>query len=258
MIAAVAALALTPSVASSLEERRSSVTLAEAPFGEVTRGTAAAKCRRGEAFAAGGFNNPEFGDDSFILPFSARLKSGRKWAVSAENIEAGAGTLASYAYCGSGERPRVKSRATQVEPFEPGRITAKCKRGQSAVSGGFANGSPDDPGVHPSTSRRGGQRRWTVSGPNLSGSTETLVAYVHCAADGGLSQKKRKTSLETGEQRTLKARCGRGSEALSGGFANSSTEIRVFESRRAGRRGWKVSGWASNPATLKAFVYCTS
>jgi hypothetical protein len=80
----------------------------------------------------------------------------------------------------------------QADPT--GSVTAKCKRGARAISGGFSGPMDESfladqnfgPGVLPSVSRRAGGRRWVTGATNFGGEDGELTSYVYC------EKKKRK------------------------------------------------------------------
>jgi hypothetical protein len=66
-----------------------------------------------------------------------------------------------------------------------GTATAKCKRAQRIVSGGFDNPDfgPDqlaEPQLLPFVSMRVGNRRWTASAYNEGSASGTLTVYAYC------------------------------------------------------------------------------
>jgi hypothetical protein len=64
-------------------------------------------------------------------------------------------------------------------------VTARCRRGETAFSGGFAAeeidlSGPTTPVFYPTESLKQGKREWTVSAPNVGNEEGDLTAYVHC------------------------------------------------------------------------------
>jgi hypothetical protein len=158
--------------------------------------TQTASCKRGQRVVSGGFDSPDFDPtDSFLAGIvaheSRRTKPG-SWTVSALN-NASSGTdertLEVHAYCRGGTRIKTSTRTAEVAPYpDVATATAKCKRGQRAIAGGFDNPEFDPLGLGPfmriHESRKIGGRKWTVSGFNLGLGAGTLEAYVHCEKKG--------------------------------------------------------------------------
>jgi hypothetical protein len=77
-----------------------------------------------------------------------------------------------------------------VGPEETGTLSAKCNKGQTLVSGGFAN--PDfgndielEPQILAFVSKKAGKRKWTASGYNNGdrsdpAGTGTFTVYAYC------------------------------------------------------------------------------
>src|SRR5918996_3436367 len=85
----------------------------------------------------------------------------------------GAATLAVGIGVATGAKLKTKSASETISPGEYDLVTAKCKRGTKAVSGGFDSELDLDAAateafiVH--RSRAGGGRKWTSAGFNLGG-----------------------------------------------------------------------------------------
>ena len=101
---------------------------------------------------------------------------------------------------------------------------------------------------------------------NEGGDQGAMHTYAYCDKRPlGLEKRSRSTTVD-GSMGTgsVTARCPKGQEAYSGGFANpdfgndpGDPRIVPFESRRIGRRAWRVSaGNFGDPGTLTAFAYC--
>jgi hypothetical protein len=168
-----------------LEKRETSVTIPAAPglFGVSTK-TATAKCKQGTKVLSGGFEGQAV-NGAFIQPYESRKDGGRKWTVSAGNYQGSSGTLTAYAFCADEHGLKTKSASTTKLAQSPGTVSAKCEKGQRAVSGGFDNPDfgPDffsDPQVTPYTSMRVGKRQWTVSAFAFGIGGGTLTAYAYC------------------------------------------------------------------------------
>jgi hypothetical protein len=142
-----------------------------------------AKCKRGSVAVAGGY-----GSDDPLPSWSplASMRDGkRKWTVRAYNFGTDPSELTAFAYCDKRE-PAVKTKSAEgpVLAGGAGTLTATCKRGRQAVSGGFdtPNGDPTiptSPAIYPYESRRTGKREWTASGWNDE-ETGTFVVYAYC------------------------------------------------------------------------------
>jgi hypothetical protein len=147
--------------------------------------------------------------------------------------------------------------------------TAECKRGFTAISGGFDGpafrAEGDGPYQIPIESRRQSKRAWTSTAYN-DGTAGEFVVFVNCSDE--LRKLKTRSSSETiagGDAvGRATARCPRRAEAVSGGFdagvddTDGDALVFVFESRRRGKRAWSVSGQnnANEPLDLTAFAYC--
>jgi hypothetical protein len=81
--------------------------------------------------------------------------------------------------------------------------------------------------------------------------------YVYCdKKQPGLKRKSVTEKPAAITQETVTARCGRGKEAVSGGFEVPDTKLVLTSSRRAGKRAWEV-GYIRIPGTpITAFVLC--
>jgi hypothetical protein len=104
----------------------------------------------------------------------------------------------------------------------------------------------------------------------------TLAALVGlAAAPGAIAKKKGSGKLRTATASTTvsgafslasaTARCPAGTRVLGGGYTTSvpsppSHWLDVYESRRAGARGWRVSGseYFAGSDTLRAYAYCAA
>jgi hypothetical protein len=151
---------------------------------------------------------------------------------------------------------QTKSASVEIESAESGSVTAKCKRGREALSGGFETESNAQ--VFGST--RAGKRKWTVAG-RAGGGGATLTALTYCdKSEPGLKQKSTDVAYDSDAvQVSATARCKRRSEAVSGGFSSQSEgPPPVTALWREGKRKWTASGlvFALNPGTFTAFAYC--
>jgi hypothetical protein len=154
-----------------------------------------ASCQPGTKAVSGGF----FAEYGFLLSPEVRVSESRKtdardWTVTGGNLGFGDGALIAYANCRAGKGLKSRSKtttiagATGMQADQSGSVTAKCKRGTRAISGGFSGqineaflDMPDTgPGVIPSLSRRVGGRRWETGAVNFGGESGELTSYVYC------------------------------------------------------------------------------
>jgi len=159
--------------------------------------------------------------------------------------------------------------ATSVPPQGVRSVTAKCRRGQVALAGGFAA-----PGWDPHTANGGpvarfdsapsGGRGITTTGFNFNGNdAQELDSFAYC---GKRARPPKVVSMQTkvalDSFGSVVARCPRGSQAIAGGFGTGRSVI-TLTSKRSGRRGWKAVGvnssglnGSSGPASLTAYALC--
>jgi hypothetical protein len=164
------------------------------PVGEIRSVTAS--CEPGTKAVSGGFFGQLGGIGSVpdVRVHESRKTGVRDWTVSAGNRGGFEGDLIAYVNCrgGKGLKSRSKSitldGATGMQADPSGSVTAKCKRGTRAISGGFSGlidesflADPDSgPGVIPSLSRRAGGRKWETGAVNEGGESGELTSYVYC------------------------------------------------------------------------------
>jgi hypothetical protein len=157
---------------------------------------------------------------------------------------------------------KTKSASTTIAPGADGSATAKCKRGSEAVSGGFKSPgfipppSVGAPQAYVEDSTREGKRKVTALAHNSGGGTGTFIVEAYCDKNKpGLKTKTESTAtIEFLEDASATARCGKGSEAVWGGFNSPNLSI---GSSREGRRKWTASGVNyDEPAPLSVYVYC--
>jgi hypothetical protein len=268
-----ATLAMGISVATgALKTKKTEVSVAPG-----TTESATAKCKQGARAVSGGFDAPALTDDSshgsYVQTFASRRSAKREWTSTATNYFSvpESGTLTGFAYC-SDELPKLKtkSRSTTIPNNETQSVTARCPKGGEAVSGGFDADSDASNfnGTFPLESRRVGKRKWKVTAASFSppdGADITVSAY--CAKHAvGLKKKSATTSTSSQEENiAAKARCKKGQQAISGGFGapedgNTGAYVEPFESRRAGKRGWKAAtgAYADSGSTVdwSVYAYC--
>ena len=193
--------------------------------------------------------------------------SARRFAVS---LLVAAGALAVTAGIATA-RIQTKSQGKTIAADTNRKATAKCQRGSEAVSGGFAAPRLDptftERSILPFTSKRKGHRKWKTQGHNFADTQSgRLISFAYCDThEPGLKVRSKTKTLPAFDPGSATARCPRGSEVVSGGFASPDALPRrgdamfTFTSKRKGQRKWKVSAYNNdpvNPQRLVAFAYC--
>jgi hypothetical protein len=126
------------------------------------------------------------GDTPVLYVSESRRAGKRKWETSAFSDGNEAGELTATASCDKARKPKARSVSTTLSDVPPNTpfdsATARCKRGERVVSGGF--GSPDDSGSATPrfmASKRAGRRGWKVSGfyGNIGAPIE-ITSYAYC------------------------------------------------------------------------------
>jgi hypothetical protein len=162
---------------------------------------------------------------------------------------------------------KTKSASETLSAGEFDDVTAKCKKGTKAVSGGFA--SENDPAgsgeaILPYMSRAEGGRKWTSAGVGISAVSGDLTSFAYCR-DQKIKRRSDEETLSGGETDTVTATCPQGTKVASGGFDNpdfvlNGTDIVIFptESLKTGKREWTVSATnlTGNPGELMGQVNC--
>jgi hypothetical protein len=166
---------------------------------------------------------------------------------------------------------KEKSASVQLDAADTGSATAKCKKGTRAVSGGF-----DDPTFNAEapasgsygqtfTSQRTSKREWTSVVSNGLAEATDAFTYAYCSDElPRLKAVSATTTIPESEVDSVTARCPRGGEAVSGGFAaeqlNPFDGVYPLASHRAGKRKWVASGYSSPisepEADLTVYAYC--
>jgi hypothetical protein len=229
-------------------------------------GSASAKCKQGTKAVSGGFQaefDPSSGATPVFLMSESRRSGGREWTSSGFNL-GDSGDLTSFAYCRD-QKLKTKSKTTAVDPADLDSVTARCKQGQKAFSGGFAAEEVDvgmsSPVFYPVESHKQGKREWTVSAYNGGGAEGDLTAYVHCRKGKGVKTKQADEALSANEFESVEARCSRKQRVVSGGFDHDSdwtaTGSYGMESKKVGQRGWEVAAFGlGQPHDVVAYAYC--
>jgi hypothetical protein len=160
--------------------------------------------------------------------------------------------------------------STIVAGSSIGSATATCKHGRSALAGGFA--TPFDPSTSAGpvvrfASMPSGRRGMRAKAFNFKSEEGELDSFAYCGAHAPRIAFKRIQLFPNGYG-TAVALCKRGSQAIGGGFgtnkfsASRGPRIIAFTSRRAGKRGWRVSGFTIGDQSgdaagrLIAYAYC--
>jgi hypothetical protein len=172
----------------------------------------------------------------------------------------------------TGAKLKTKSASTTVGTQASGSVTAKCKQGSEAVSGGFETPDFDTTYLEASIwtidSKREGKRKWTRAGHNFGDAAGELVSFAYCdKSEPRLKVKSQTVTVPGGVlgfgSATATAKCKRGSEAVAGGagvpeFDVMGGAVVLVKSRREGKRKWAVTGANDGPADgeLVAFAYC--
>jgi hypothetical protein len=227
-------------------------------------GEGAAKCKKGQEAVSGGFFDPiNFFTGPFTLPLDLVRSGRREWSHRAHTFSSDDEQATVYAYCDSNS-PRLKAKSATVSSDETYiSVTARCRRGQEAVSGGFANSATDE-FVLPLVSKRIGKRKWEVAFSNLSAVLFDVTAYVYCdKSEPRLKERSETITVESPNIESVTARCKRKHRVVSGGFEAEFSESgfifpSVHTSRRDGKRGWEATGAVgmSEPAEITAYAYC--
>lgn len=177
-----------------------------------------------------------------------------------------AGVAASEAKLG--ER---SSRSAELGPGEAAGKRVKCKgRKRHLVSGGFRNDSPwrhdDNATVAFFGSFPTGGKGWRARAANFRGERETFTVSALCSR----TNPRVKTLTEVirvppAQQRKATLRCPPRREAIAGGFDASAfaldtgAEVIPVESRRKGRRKWRLSAYNNSGTVggeLVAYARC--
>jgi hypothetical protein len=233
---------------------------------------ATAKCKPGQKAVSGGFDAEEFDFDTDTGPlfFSDQSSGtgGRSWTGEAVNTGEAEGDFTSHAYCRD-EKVKRRSFTESVGIDDTETLTAKCKPGTTAVSGGFdaeeaTLSLPPTPLFLVTVSRKVGKRTWEVTARNRGNEIGDLSVQVNCHEGKALKTKQTSVLLEDDGQAAfdLEAKCKRNQRVISGGFAGGSDfpipseggGIVPFASMKTGKRAWHVDGFGEGEVT--AYAYC--
>jgi hypothetical protein len=231
-------------------------------------GSATARCGQGTKAVSGGFE-AEFdglgGPTPLFYMSESRRSGGREWTSSGFNIGGEDGDLTSFAYCRD-QKLKTKSKTTEVDPGDLDSVTARCKQGEKAFSGGFSaeeiNLSGTTPLFYLTESHKQGKREWTVAAFNDGNADGDLTAYVGCRKGKGVKTKSAEESFGvSGDVDSAEARCSRKQRVVSGGFDLDSnwttTGALGTGSKKVGQRGWEAAAInAGGSHDLTAYAYC--
>jgi hypothetical protein len=250
---AVALMALGGLANGKLKEKSTTFTVS----GLVEPSDGAVTCRQGREAVSGGF----FADPAEIgtpLIFDSLREGRRTWSFELYGGTKGEATA--YAYCDKREPGLKAKEATDelAENFVTQSVTATCKRGQEAVSGGF-----DAPFTELSAvgSKRSGKRTWEAQFVGPAGAEVTAIAYCD-KKEPGLKTKQATTTVAESGTESVTAKCKRKQELRSGGFEaefDFAADIQglAYGSRRQGKRRWEASGLSTDGSPeIAVYAYC--
>ena len=154
-------------------------------------GTATARCPNGQRPISGGFDNPDFSEDggAGFFPYVSKKAGRRGWTVSAELFRPAPAKLKVFVYCRSigGVKKRSASATVPSTGSQTATATARCRDGETLISGGYLTTSPEFPGgsVGPDLwyygSHKVGRRGWKVSAFDNGGAPGgTFEALAYC------------------------------------------------------------------------------
>jgi hypothetical protein len=254
----------------ALSEHSKSVTIAAE-----TDGSATAPCPSGTEAVSGGFAAPGF-DPQFvgasIIPFGSRRTGNDDWTIDAKNFSQGAtsGKLSSYVYCDRHEPGLVKAtKTTSIASQTNGSAAAECPRGTEAFSGGWQSPKnvTGDNAFFAFTSKRAGDRKWKVTAFNDDdNNAHDLKVFAFCdKRQPGLVERSKSTTVASGVKTSLKPKCPKSKQAVSGGFQSATVNTEfdaafAFASRRTSTSTWKTSAYgngnAGTDSPITGFAYC--
>jgi hypothetical protein len=237
------------------------------PFDVASGATAEgeAGCKPGQTALAGGFTAPlQGGTGPSMLAVDSTREGTDGWRFRATNLGAD-GEATAYVYCH--RRPRKLTTETAQVTVGANQLdsaTAQCPVGRNAVAGGFD--FPDDKNTNLVASKRVGVGGWEVTLFNATGGSRTYDVFVYCGGGRSLKQAEKTIFANENERygQSAVARCKRGREARSGGFETQyegEGELAdlgiVHQSRRKGKRAWKVTAFAPlGDPQVTAYAYC--
>jgi len=238
------------------------------------RATAEARneCPPGFGSPWGGFSS-QFGVDGGAEPTAFRVR-GRGWQVLVANTSDEPRGVRIESYCDRPRRrrPVERSAAERLAPGTSAVVTARCRRGETLLAGGFRNSIDPRPGRHVVISgmRRVGVRNLRVTAVNLSlRESGRATAYAYCGHGRSTRVGRNTETVPPAASLRMVARCperhrGEMSEVFFGFQASPANpqdgSVTTPAQFRHGAKG-KVIVTAVNrsrtePATMTAFAYC--
>jgi hypothetical protein len=175
-------------------------------------------------------------------------------------IPVAAVTLLAVAGLASGGPLKEKSTTFTVPGGQSADGTAKCKKGQEAVAGGFEVQGEGNQTTVALDLHREGKRKWHLGAQNGTMGDSSATVYVYCdKSEPGLKTVSKSAQVSAGSTALsvpVEARCPKGSEAVRGGFAGS-TEAFPQASSRVDKRTWEVEfGVEEGTENVTVFAYC--
>jgi hypothetical protein len=216
-----------------------------------------AECNPGQEAVAGGFYIERPGPVSIYPPFESARASKRGWSSRVLG-QPEPRSVTAHGYCDKKEPGlKTKEATDSVTTIYGNLVTARCKRGQEAVSGGFDLPLSEAVVI---ASKRTGTRGWTVELVAAPGTEITVFAYCDKREPGLKTKTASIVPPDTQDEATsVVARCKRKQQLRSGGYEaeypDGFTFGEVEGSRRVGKRGWEVRGSAPD-RRLTAYAYC--
>ena len=259
-LTAASALLLGAIVVAGAEGAKLTTRSASTTIAPGETGGKAATCKRGTKAISGGWRSEAEGG-----PFAFAIDSvgvgKRRWRARQWNLGvAGDVSSTTYAYCRD-QRLVTRTKRTTFSEDETRTVVARCPAGTKALSGGFDADRSDDGLLLVNSSRRAGRRAWAVTGHDYMGAVE-LAVKVNCHRGRALA-KRQKTetigSLAPGDD-VVVAKCKRNRRVVAGGFHSGEGISKVgpyfAESRKQGKRKWRVKVGLIGELPITAYAYC--
>jgi hypothetical protein len=170
----------------SLKARSASTTVPNTGAGH---GGTTARCPTGLRAVSGGLDNPDFTTDggAGFFPYVSKKVGRRGWNVKVELYRPAPAKLRVFVYCRArGVKTRSVSSIVPSTGSQAATATAKCRRGETLISGGYAttssefDGGGSGPDLWYYSSHKAGRRGWTVSAfdnGGKPGGTFNVLAY---------------------------------------------------------------------------------
>jgi hypothetical protein len=147
-------------------------------------GSATAKCPRGSEAVSGGWTSPDAagGGKAVFAVASQRIRE-RKWKVFAyNNDQTSSQRLVAFAYCDKHEPGlNAESNDVKVPSGKKRSVTAHCRHGRKAVSGGFsARVDTNADGPFPFVSKRTKGGDWKASAVGNGSGRHPFKVFAYC------------------------------------------------------------------------------